>query len=289
MSYGSQLGAQYAALFPDNIRTLALDGILLHSQNEATNLLIEATSYDVVLSHFFTWAAANESSVLEGQDVELLWNDLLTNASTRPIPALSCNNTDCYSNVNDEDIRTNAHSFLTFAKDIGLGNSWVNLASALYNASQGDASALSTSFTDPTAYSFLAIGCLDWTHSASTTLSESLAQQTLGKEYAPLTKGASQMWTLQHACLDWPVKVVNPPKKLDIKTNTTILLTQSTADPSTGLPWALGLLEEVENKVLVLREGDGHTSLPLGGKTAEAIVEYLITGEVPSVGLVLPS
>ena len=97
------------------------------------------------------------------------------------------------------------------------------------------------------------------------------------------------MWTLQHACLDWPVKVVNPPKKLDIKTNTTILLTQSTADPSTGLPWALGLLEEVENKVLVLREGDGHTSLPLGGKTAEAIVEYLITGEVPNVGLVLPS
>lgn len=97
------------------------------------------------------------------------------------------------------------------------------------------------------------------------------------------------MWTLQHACLDWPVSTVNPPRKLDVKTDATILLTQSTADPSTGLPWALGMLEEIENKVLVLRKGDGHTSLALGGKTAEVIVDYLITGTAPEPSLVLDS
>lgn len=97
------------------------------------------------------------------------------------------------------------------------------------------------------------------------------------------------MWQLQHACLGWPAKIQNPPKKLDVKTNTTILLTQSTSDPSTGLPWALGILEEINNKVLVIREGNGHTSLPLGGKTAETIVEYLITGKAPNPGLVLDS
>lgn len=289
LSYGSQLGSQYAALFPNNIRTLALDGILQHSQAEAANLLIEATSYDLGLSHFFAWANTNESSGLKGQNVESLWYELLTNASTTPIPAPSCNNTDCYSNVSDEDIRFNAHRYLTFAEDLGLGSSWETLASALYNASQGDASALSTRLTDPTAWSFLAIGCLDWSHKASSTMLEIFAQQTMAKEYAPLTQGATQMWTLQHGCLGWPVKTMNPPRKLDVKTNTTVLLTQSTADPSTGLPWALGVLEEIENKVLVLRRGDGHTSLPLGGKTAEAIVQYLVTGEAPSPGLVLDS
>ena len=43
LSYGSQLGAQYAALFPDNIRTLALDGITQHSQGEAANILVETS------------------------------------------------------------------------------------------------------------------------------------------------------------------------------------------------------------------------------------------------------
>ena len=266
-----------------------MDGILQHSQSEASNLLIEATSYDLVLSHFFDWASTNESSVLQGQDVESLWNQLLANASVTPIPAATCNNTDCYSTVNDEDIRFNAHQYLTFKQDLSFGSSWDTLASALYNASHGDASALSTRLTDPTAYSFLSIGCLDWTRKASSMLADVLVQQSMAKEYAPLTQGASQMWQLQHACLGWPAKIQNPPKKLDVNTNTTILVTQSTSDPSTGLPWALGILEEIKNKVLVLRKGDGHTSLPLGGKTAETIVKYLITGKAPSPGLVLDS
>ncbi|KAF9697460.1 hypothetical protein EKO04_004574 [Ascochyta lentis] len=290
MSYGSQLGAQYAELFPENIRTLALDGILQHSQAEAANLLIEASSYELGLSHFFAWASTDESSVLKGQDVRSLWSELLKNASTAPVPALSCNDTDCRSDVNDEEIRFNAHQYLTFAgKDIGLGSSWELLASALYNATQGDATALSTRLTDPSAVSFLAIGCLDWTHNVSSLLPDILAQERMAKEYAPLTQGASQMWTLQHACLGWPVKNINPPTKLNVRTNATILLTQSTADPSTGLPWALGMLGEIENKVLVLRKGDGHTSLPLGGRTTEVIVEYLVTGRAPPAGLVLGS
>ncbi|KAJ4333622.1 hypothetical protein N0V87_007472 [Didymella glomerata] len=235
---------------------------------------------------FFEWGSSNESSVLHGQNVESLWRQLLANASTTPIPAAACNNTDCYSTVNDEDIRFNAQQYLTFKQDLGLGISWDSLALALYNASHGDASALSTRLTDATAYSFLSISCLDWTRKA---LADILLQQSMAKENAPLTQGASQMWQLQHACLGWPAKVQNPAKKLDIETSTTILLTQSTSDPSTGLPWALGILQEIKNKVLVVRKGDGHTSLPLGGKTAGTIVEYLVTGKAPSPGLVLDS
>ncbi|KAJ4994025.1 TAP domain protein [Stagonosporopsis vannaccii] len=221
--------------------------------------------------------------------VQSLWFNLLANASTVPIPAPTRNNTNCYSNVTDEDIRFNAHRYLTFARDIGLGTSWDSLASALYNASRGDASALSTSLTEPSAWSFLAIGCSDWAEKASSSLSEILTLQTMAKGYAPLTEGATQQWTLQHGRLGWPVKTLNSPEKLNVKTKTPILLTQSTADPSTGLPWALGMLEEIKNKVLVLRKGDGHTSLPLGGKTADTIVEYLVTGKPPSSGLLLDS
>jgi hypothetical protein len=44
-----------------------------------------------------------------------------------------------------------------------------------------------------------------------------------------------------------------------------------------------------KNKILVVTEGDGHTRLPLSGKIAEAIVQYLVIGKAPSPGLVLDS
>jgi hypothetical protein len=201
-----------------------------------------------------------------------LWNSLLGNATTTPIPALSCNGTDCRSDVNAEEILINAQAYNTVA-------SWAPLASALLNASLGDASALSTPFTDSTALSMLGIGCLDWTRSSS--LSEIQVKLAMADAYSPLVRGASQTWTAQHACIGWPVAVKNPPKKLNIKTQATVLMAASTGDPSTGLPWAVGMLEEIDNAVLVVREGDGHTSLPLGGETAEVIIRYLVSGEAP--------
>jgi pimeloyl-ACP methyl ester carboxylesterase len=290
MSYGTQLGAQYAALFPDNIRTLALDGIVQHSQAEASNYLIKATSYALVLSHFLDWASTNESSVLKGQNVEALWTELLVNSSATPIPAPSCDNIKCRSDVNAEELLYNAQTYLRFpGKNTALGASWDLLASALYDASNGNASTLSMVLEDPGYAPALAISCLDWTQNSSSSLADILAQLRMTQEYAPLTYGTSPTWSLQHGCLGWPFQAVNPPTKLHIKTNTTILMTQSTRDPSTGLPWTLGMLEEIENRVLVLRDGDGHTSLPLGGKTAETIIKYLITSKAPEEGLILDS
>jgi hypothetical protein len=86
----------------------------------------------------------------------------------------------------------------------------------------------------------------------------------------------------QHACMGWPVAVNNPPRKLNVKSDTTVLMASSTGDSSTGLPWAIGMLEEIENAVLIVRNGDGHGSVPLGGETSDLIGRYLITGEAPT-------
>jgi pimeloyl-ACP methyl ester carboxylesterase len=288
LSYGSQLGAQYAALFPDNIRTLALDGIVQHSQGQAENILVESSAYAVSLKLFFEWASTNESSPLKGEDMEEFWTSLLTNATESPIKASGCDGKECRADVNAEEILFSAQPYMVYATgDIERSASWGVLASALYNASQGDATAFATSLVSPSAVSALAIGCLDWT--SSRTFSESLQKQTMGETYTPLTRGASQSYQVQHQCIGWPADVVNPPKKLDIKTDTTILLVNSEADPETGYPWAIGMLEEIENAVLVTRSGAGHTSIVLGGETAEVIVEYLVTGQAPEEGLILPS
>ena len=244
---------------------MALDGIVQHSGPESYSLLVDSTSYDRSLSHFLTWASSNDTSPLYEQDTEELWFSLLANATNSPIPAPSCDDVVCRSDVNAEEILFKAQGYLLY-KEGGVGLSWADFAAALYNATQGDASGLSSDLNAGILAPGIAVGCLDWTHESSLTLSSVLAQKHQAESYAPLTQGAGQSWQILHSCIGWPAAVKNPQKKLNITTDTTILLVNGDSDPSTGYPWAVGMLEEFENAVLVTRRGEGHASFPLGGE-----------------------
>lgn len=295
-SYGSQIGASYAELFPNNIRALVFDGIIQHSLPEPSSQLVESTSYNLVFTRFLNWASTDDSSPLKGHDVGKLWLELLKNASTTPIPALQCSGVEdrtCATSVTDEDILFNAQESLNFAPEPkSKVATWGALASALLNASQGDASALSNRY-DFTSYnvsvSERAIGCLDWTHDTSLNLQHVLAKKRMVDTYAPLTQGGSQTWRIQHACVGWPFKATNPPRKLDVNTPNPILMVTSEGDPSTGYAWAVGMLEEIRNRILVTRNGVGHTSLVLNGEASKIIQDFVISGgkKAPAHGIVV--
>ena len=287
LSYGTQLGSQYAQLYPDNIRAMVLDGMLQHSQSESSNLLIESTAYAAELIAFFKWAGTNESSPLKGQDVEKLWYSILKNATVTPIPAPDCEESSCRLNVTEEEIRFNAQGLLLSAKN----SSRVTFATALLKASEGDASALSTELAsedDRSLYAGITIGCQDWPSRASS-FEDFQAKMRVGEAFAPLNKGASQSWTLQASCIGWPAPLANPPAKLKVQTQNPVLMVNAIRDPSTSYAWAVGMLEEVENNRLLTRNGDGHTSWGLGGATTDAINHFLITLELPAPGTVLVS
>jgi pimeloyl-ACP methyl ester carboxylesterase len=287
LSYGTQLGSQYAQLFPDNIRVMALDGMLQHSQTESSNILIESTAYAVELVSFFKWARTDESSPLKGQDIEKLWYSILKNATNTPIPAPGCDGISCRQDVNEEEIRLNAQGFLIYPRT----SSRVTFAKALLQASEGNATLLSTplaSEDDSSLYAGITIGCQDWSSTASS-FEDFQAKMRIGEVFAPLNKGASQSWTLQASCVGWPAPLTNPPAKLKVQTQDPILMVNSVRDPSTSYTWAVGMLEEIENNVLLTRNGDGHTSWGLGGATADAINHFLITRELPAKGALLDS
>jgi pimeloyl-ACP methyl ester carboxylesterase len=58
-SYGTMIGAQYAELFPQNIRVMALDGTLDHSQSENTFHFVEVKAFEQVFEGF---AASSSNS-----------------------------------------------------------------------------------------------------------------------------------------------------------------------------------------------------------------------------------
>jgi hypothetical protein len=112
----------------------------------------------------------------------------------------------------------------------------------------------------------------------------------LGQVVAPHTQGASQTWSVQTACIGWPVPVQNPPHSADVHGAPPILLINATHDPSTSYTWANGLLNQISGSVLLTREGDGHTSYYLSGhsRTRDAIDHYLVTGITPPPNTVYP-
>jgi pimeloyl-ACP methyl ester carboxylesterase len=287
LSYGTQLGSQYAQLFPDNIRAMVLDGMLQHSQTESSNILIESTAYAAELLSFFAWAGTDDSSPLKGQDVEKLWYNILKNAADTPIPASGCDDNICRKDVNEEEIRLNAQGFVLSP----ITSSRTAFANALLQASEGNATLLSTplaSELDSSLYPGITIGCQDWSSDASS-FEDFQAKMRIGEVFAPLNKGASQSWTLQASCVGWPAPLTNPPAKLKVHTQDPILIVNAIRDPSTSYTWAVGMLEEIENNVFLTRNGDGHTSWSLKGATTNAINHFLITRELPEPGTVLDS
>jgi pimeloyl-ACP methyl ester carboxylesterase len=275
ISYGTQLALQYASLFPKNIRTLVLDGVLLHSQSESMTTLSASIAYEDALSKFLDLAGDYEFSPLNGQDARKLWNDLLTDKASS-------------NNLDAEDIRFNAQQLMSSQSANPALPYWDRLANALLGETRGEETSLDVHYS-PNYGQTLSVICLDWPRNVSGTLGGFRAQELQGSTFFPLTQGASIMWKFQHDCLGWPLEPTNAPQKLWVDTEATVLVVGATGDSTTGYPWTLGILDEIKNRVLATRIGYDHTSWHLRGEMAEVINNYLITGEAPQDGLVTNS
>lgn len=297
LSYGTYLGAQYAALYPDRVRAMALDGALDHDLSETSMLLGEATTYETEFNRFVAWCATESACALHGQDVAALWDRLAAEAETTPLAAKACADgtapRPCRPTVTGDDMRLNAQPMLFFKEPIpALGEpGWSDFAQALAEVAAGDASPLSTQLAvreDDGAYTAgPAISCLDYP-STALTYEAMAAKALLGRVIAPRMRGASQTWSVQASCLGWPVPVVNPPSPLNVRGTPPILIVNAMYDPATAYPWAHGLLNQIEGSVLLTRDGDGHTSYFSPGRTRNAVDTYLIDGVMPPPNSVFP-
>jgi pimeloyl-ACP methyl ester carboxylesterase len=288
LSYGTQLGATYAQLYPENIRGMALDGALDHGQRGLAMLMDEATAHEDALVRFADWCATETTCALHGEDVLARYDALVTTANAAPIPAPQCE-TDgwCNAEVTGDDIRLGTQNLLLFkdsAPELGLPD-WETLAEAMLAAEQGDASAFSRERAQDDVspvFASTAIACADWRTDIAN-WDDLQAYEIFGETVAPHTRGASQTWTVLTGCMGWPFPVANPPGEWDITGVPPILIVNATHDPSTSYLWAQLMREQIDGSVLLTREGDGHTSFFVTGESAtrDAITHYLLTGETP--------
>ncbi|WP_100501535.1 alpha/beta hydrolase [Geodermatophilus chilensis] len=287
-SYGTFLGATYAALFPDRYRALVLDGALDPEQyltDPVSLSTAQAAGFERALDRFAEACAVDQPacSGFGGPDPLLAYDRLLAAAEAAPIPAPGY--PEDPRPVTADEIREVTLTLL-YAKQL-----WGLLAAALAAAEDGDASAIRALadhivYADPASTDrFFAIsaGEQQWPTDVDAYLERGAAEWAAFPHFWGSFAYSEIPWGL------WPVQdedAFTGPYELP-GTSATPLVIGTTHDPATPYSGSVAMVEALGNARLLTMEGDGHTAY--GGNSAciDSVTDaYLVDGALPAAGTV---
>jgi pimeloyl-ACP methyl ester carboxylesterase len=289
-SYGTFLGATYAAMFPHNYRALALDGALDADQyinDPLDNTRAQTAAFERAIGRFLQTCALHvDVCSLGNGDPWTGLDDLIDQADATPIPAFGRDP----RAVTGDDIRAAALQ-MVYAKQL-----WPLLAFALEMAQGGDGTGiraiadffygrLPDGSYDPFGDRFFAISAADLQY-----------PKTIG----PFVAAGMNAWaSFDHAYfnsgfgeLPWgldPVvaKGVFTGPFRTAASSPTVLVVGTKYDPATPYRGAKRLVSELGNARLLTMRGDGHTAYGLGSACIDSAVnDYLLDGTLPAAGTV---
>jgi pimeloyl-ACP methyl ester carboxylesterase len=282
-SYGTQIGQQYAELFPNRIRAMTIDSNMDHSITSVYQYL-ETTTHDFEASFnaFADWCARTTSCALHGQDVRAVWDDLYLKAGRGELtdPATG------------EPITEQGLRLLAFDQMYVPGTAWPTLATDLAGLAAGSKAAR-TRTPAPARHAELgtnpyqAIWCEDWSWRVSG-FSELQQYRSKLEKLAPHTRMA-EFWGDITSCLGWPTKVTNPQHKLSIDTPAPILITASKYDVGTPHAWSAAVAAQDPAARFLNYDGVGHAVYRLSPCAKNHIETFLTTLRLPEAGTHCPA
>ena len=283
-SYGTDLGATYAALFPERVGRLVLDGALDPTLDSGQIAAGQAAGFESALRAYVTDCQAGAQCPLDGDADEGLAQigEMFDRIRANPLP------------TTDGRELTVSLAFSGVAAPLYTQSSWPLLTQALTGAiDKGDGSVLlqladsyygrqpGGTYTSNQNEAFSAIMCLDDRPSADPADMRADAADvqavapTVGEFFS--YGGAS--------CAAWPVPAVGALESYDAQGAAPILVIGTTNDPATPYAWAQSLSDLLSSAVLLTYEGEGHTAYGRSNQCVKSAVDtYLLTGEAPVDG-----
>jgi pimeloyl-ACP methyl ester carboxylesterase len=273
LSYGTQLAANYAQLYPRRTRAMVLDAALEHSLPEVVQVADEAMAAEDSFNRFLAWCPTAPTCALRGRDVGPLFDDLVARADRSPIPVDGA-----LRSVTGEDIRLATIGLLRFKEPsiYGPDLSWAGLSRAIKATLNGDARPFAlppAEAAQDSLSALISIGCMEYQPQV-TSYAEMRQRIRMGREVAPHLQGAAETWQVNR-CIGWPVAPANPPRTLHVRGVPTLVV-HATHDPSVPYKWAHSLAAQIEGSDLLTRIGDGHTSSHHSACAIAAIDRYLV-------------
>ncbi|RLV57527.1 alpha/beta hydrolase [Aeromicrobium phragmitis] len=285
-SYGTQVGATYAHLFPEKVGRMVLDGGLDPSLDSIDLSLGQAQGFQLALESYIDDCVAKGCVLGETPEQALdTVAAFMQRLEEQPMATESGREL------------TEGLAFYGVAVTLYAQQSWSYLTAAFEAALEDDDPSiflqladiyfdrnLEGEFISNSGQVIYAVNCLDGSPDISV---EELEAEVLPRfrQASPIFGGALGWGVL--ACADWPIEASYPQEAVTAEGAAPIVVVGTTRDPATPYAWSEALAAQLESGVLVTREGDGHTGYGMGNACVdEAIDAYLVDGTVPEDGLV---
>jgi len=284
-SYGTQLGATYAELYPQHVGRMVLDGAVDFMLPDDQISLVQAKGFENALGNFITWCLDSGDCPLTGpaENARAQIAQLALDAKNEPF--WSGNGVDVNGNRMVYGIVVTLYDeaswpYLKMALDETLGQGtavYFSLFADLYMGRDG----ASGSYSDNSMPAFTAVSCLD-VDAEDSTIDEVLDFRRSVTEAAP-TFG----WWFGSAssCEGWPFHAHEHITNLDdAATAAPMVVIGTTDDPATPFAWAQSLAQRL-GATLLTYEGDGHTAYGRSNQCViDAVDAYLVDGKLPAPG-----
>jgi pimeloyl-ACP methyl ester carboxylesterase len=285
-SYGTELGATYAELFPSRVGRFVLDGAVDPTLDLREESLAQAAGFETALRSYVQGCLDATESCYLGDSVDeglARIRGFLDEVEAQPLA------------VGDRELTVGLAGTGIIAP-LYSRDLWIVLSQALRAAFDGDGALLlrladlyadrndDGTYADNLMEAFPAIRCLDRPEGIRPS---QVPDEVPAFEQASPTFGRSYAWGLV-GCRSWPAARGLPRERLTIDAAgaAPIVVIGTTRDPATPYAWAEALASQLDSGVLVTRDGDGHTGYNSGNECVSFTVEaYLIEGDVPADGL----
>ncbi|MGW4203992.1 alpha/beta hydrolase [Streptomyces sp. NPDC004726] len=277
-SYGTELGAVYAHLFPAKVGRLVLDAVVDPTADFAGGARHQTVGFQRALENYF------KSRNISAKDGTARVVKLLNGLDRKPIPA-------------GEGRRlTQSLAIIGIVQPLYSESGWDSLTEALRDAENGDGAKLlqladqyngrdekgNYSTQD---HSQRAISCTD---SAGRVVT---ADEVRSRHLPDFTKvspvfGPFLAWDLAGWCAGWPVTGEWQPLDVSAKGAAPILVIGTTGDPATPYEGAKKMADAlgVGVGVLITNKGEGHGAYGGSDCVTKLVDAYLLNGKVPANG-----
>lgn len=278
-SYGTDLGATYATLFPDRVGRMVLDGAVDPSLDAFEAAMAQAVGFNRALEAFIAECVDSKDCPLGHDHATAITRlrDLLADLDAHPL------------RVGDREL-TEGRAIFGLALPLYDRGLWDLLTAALDTALAGDGEPLlrlsdlyfsrdaTGDFTDNSGQVIFAVGCLD--ADDRPTEKQVRAQLSRFAKASPVF-GDFLGWA-PLGCTGWPTLSKTPQPAIDATGAPPILVLGTTRDPATPYESAVALAKQLRVGVLISRDGDGHTAYISGNPCITTTVDaFLTAGLVP--------
>lgn len=275
MSYGTQLGAAYAHLFPGNVGRFVLDAVVDPTADSVGHARNQTVGFQRALDNYLR--STGQDPKAGSQRIVRL----LARLDREPLP------------VGDRKL-TQSLALTGVVMPLYSQQSWPLLTTALARAEKGDGKELlrladwyddrdESGHYATQSHSQRAISCADSAERPTPDQARALLPEF--RRLSPVF-GEFLAWDTAGWCANWPVKGAGTTLDVGAPGAAPILVVGTTGDPATPYEGAERMAKALGRGVgvLVSNEGEGHGAYGASACVTSTVDAYFLDGKVPAYG-----